>query len=674
MNDSDGFFGSGSSDQDASRPKAVNPTTGREQTWQRASNYASPLDNPHGLIKWKLRELVKGLSLRPDLARMLLTGAVIEDNSKADQIIEAAHAMVALDAKANNGTAVHTALSRSFLGHETPAEYMPHVSAFAAELKRNGLTPVATEIRLLCVQLGVIGHTDWIVKTSDGRYLVLDVKTGRITDARKFSVQCKAYAAAEYIDDGKGGWIPIPFAIDQTESVLAHVDPDTGATSLYRVDLRLGFYGAVLAENVRNWAKIEVLSPYVPVPSQIPVSGALHPEHASLTPQTGANLGTVDQAALQSSMPPAQVGQRVDESLPGSEVVTPQYAAAHPDLYQPNGVPIPAVPDFVCRFDGKAASAHPIDIPGQFHCISPQPHAALTNNEAFAKPAQKDPGDDLRKPTEWLHHLGRTDTIQADADGVWCKPMPLKTFQHLYPAPQEANTGAEHAATAGTPGDVESEKAELLKLDKAALQQMMKTQHGGTDLAHNREWLACWIIAKRRGMDDAAATMYAKSKGQMALGVAAPFAPAKTPDLVGPDGNPRPSTEPERQAGDLSFIFKSIEGAKSEGAILALRDNIVERRGDQAWTDEMADAAKRRVTELLAASGNAVDEGLRRTNQILLATEQGQIAQIWAEVTINGSAEENWTSAMQAAAEAQMAKIQAEQPAPPVNPFGQPTS
>jgi hypothetical protein len=559
MNDSDRFFRASASD--ASRPRAVNPQTGVEQSWQRASNYAAPLDNPHGLITWQLRELVKGLSLRPDLARMLLTGAAIEDNAKADEIIASAHAVAATDAKANEGTAVHAALTRSFLGHEVPQEYLPHVRAFAAELQRNGLTPVATEIRTLCVKLGVIGHTDWVVKTADGRYLILDVKTGKLSDARKFAVQCIAYGAAEYIDDGNNGWSPIPFMIDQTEAILAHIDPETGATSLYRVDLVLGLYGATLAERVRDWAKIDVLSPYTPVHHAVPTTGALHPERVQ-------NRGTVDAAAI-------GIGQRVDPRQPGSEVVAPQYAAAHPDLYDPNGVPVPAVP------------AEPVNqVVGQIEVTEPRPASA---QQALEPP-----------------------TIV---------------------------------------GSVDAEKAALMRLDKAALQGKAKHEHGATDLAHNREWLACYIIARRHGCDESAAVAYAKAKG------AAPL----------PGETPAAKASPEQPAADLSFIFKSIEGARSEGAIEALRLNVVERRGDQAWTDEMAEAARVKVTELLAASGNAVSSTLARIQR---ATEPAHIAALWSEVTIGGSAPGNWSPDLKAAADRRLHEIQTAQGAPPANPYG----
>ena len=645
MNDSDSFFGAARPSGEESRPRAVNPRTGAEQSWQRASNYASPLDNPHGLIKWKMRELVKGLSLRPDLARMLLTGAVIEDNAKADELIEQAHNAMALDAKANNGTAVHAALSRSFLGHETPPEYLPHVQAFAAELRRNGLKPRCTEITLMNTQLGSLGHVDWIVETEDGRFLVLDVKTGKLGDAkRKFAVQCKVYAGADYmtgpdIADGKT-FVPVPYRLDQNEAVLAHVDPDTGATALYRVDLRLGFYGAVLAENVRNWNKIEVLAPYVPVHHAVvgrievteprPASAA-----QALAPQRVSTQGTISRTEIESPAPTSRLA--TDPAYMDHAIASLQVASGAEPLSHMDDHPYPG-----------------------------------------------DVEDTLRKPTEWVTHLGLSITIKADPEGVWCKPMPLTSFRSVYaneiagsdPETQNQQDVETYATVQGQARmdaaapvpDASALKAEFDALmaqhkTKPSMQQVASAQ-GLRDLAHNRAWLAYWVVASRHGATPAEAVTYAQNKGQISAKTQVTDVAKASPD------EPRPSTEPERQAGDLSFIFKSIEGARSEGAIEALRANVVERRGDQAWTDEMATAARQRVAELIGADGNAVGPAERVLAKIKAATEQQHIAAAWSEVTIGGTVPENWTLTLDSAAQEQMAKIQAEQPAPPVNPYG----
>lgn len=618
MNDSDSFFGSAKTEERESRPRAVNPRTGQEQSWQRASNYAAPLDNPHGLIKWQLRELVKGISMRPDLARMLLTGAAIEDNAKADEIIATAHAVAGTSVKANEGTAVHAALSRSFLGHEIPAEYVPHVSAFAAELKRNGLEPRVTEVTLFNTQLGAIGHVDWIVKTADGRFVVLDVKTGKLGDAkRKFAVQCKAYAGADYmtgpdVADSKTP-VPVPWQVDQTEAILAHVDPETGATALYRIDLVLGFYGATLAERVRDWHKIEVLSPYVPVhhavPTGNPASGQVTaPAKASPEVDRDAQWRAVEQLGLDSSAEPREQYSRLADVTEDGEYVVNEVRLA------------------TLTRDAR----HPAEI-----------------EAAGAEIVRR-----AQQPQNQV--VGRIEVTE-----------PRPTSAHDAIAVGEALNAS-----------VDAEKAELLKLDKAALQVKAKNEHGATDLAHNREWLACYIIARRHGCDEASAVMYAKSKGTMKIGTAASFSRAENAHAASPrideqGVTQRPSTEPERQAGDLSFIFKSIEGARSEGAIEALRANVVERRGDQAWTDEMAAAAQVRVSELLAASGNAVGPVERMLARITQATEPAHIAALWSEATIGGSVPENWSEPLKLAADRRMAEIQAAQPPMPANPYVQ---
>lgn len=106
---------------------------------------------------------------------------------------------------------------------------------------------------------------------------------------------------------------------------------------------------------------------------------------------------------------------------------------------------VPASPsDFECRYEGKWASEHPINISGQFHCMNPEPRlnplAATTSEERKELRAQEWSDEDgtLRKPTEWAHRLRLEGFhISADSDGVWCKSMPLKTFRLLY-APEIA--------------------------------------------------------------------------------------------------------------------------------------------------------------------------------------------------------------------------------------------
>lgn len=49
--------------------------------------------------------------------------------------------------------------------------------------------------------------------------------------------------------------------------------------------------------------------------------------------------------------------------------------------------------EFICRYDGKLSSHHPIDRPGVFHCITPEPkpNCWLTNTVHFRPPGNRNP-------------------------------------------------------------------------------------------------------------------------------------------------------------------------------------------------------------------------------------------------------------------------------------------
>lgn len=273
-----GFFKAATQpEREPSRPRFVNPKTGIEQSWQRASNFAAPLESPFGMIKHKTRQVVRGLNRRLDLARMLLTGAVIED--KVDEVIETALTAAEDEAKANNGTAVHAALGLCDMGREVPAEYIPHAQNYVAELKRHNLRPVAVEVRILNTHLGATGTFDRLYVTDSGRYLIGDIKTGSLSHPHGYAVQCEVYSGADYIVHVDGTIEPIPWTIDQTAALIVHVDPDTGATSVYEVPLHLARWGAALAEQVRAFQRTDILLPYSGAPAG-PLAAELQREAA----------------------------------------------------------------------------------------------------------------------------------------------------------------------------------------------------------------------------------------------------------------------------------------------------------------------------------------------------------------------------------------------------------
>lgn len=538
----------GDGDREPARPKAVNPRTGKEQSWTRASTFAAALKNPHGIIRWKMRDLIMGLSQRPDLCRMLLAGTPIEDKAKADEIIAQAIGMMAPEAKANEGTAAHTALMRSWVHQDEPVEpeFAPLVQAFAAALREHGLTPKAAEQRVLNLAYNSMGSLDWVFEEADGAFVIGDVKTGKLDEAkREFSVQLSVYDGAEFVVHADGTVEPMPWRLAHTHAVLVHIDLEHGnAVSVYRVDLNIGRHGAGLAELNRGWAKLDPLTPYVrPVGQRAEV------------PEQNTVVGPI-------------------------EVTEPRPASV---------ADVTSLPE---------AASSPLD--------SAVPVSAATT-VAETSPAGED------------------------------------RFEHW------------------------------MKLDKAPLQMELK-KRGWTDDAHNRRWLARALVVIEQGWTDKAMIKkYASAKDDWSpqTGYTTP-APEQEPEIGGagvPHEPTTPPAEPLTQGPSTETLAHAIAGANSIGAIEALRSEIVERRGDQAWTEALVVQARNRAYELgelpiSEAAARAVFE------QILHAPNQEALKNLWVRTTIGGSCPERWTRAMTDAGTQQLAAIAAALPTAPANPFG----
>lgn len=330
-----GFFNAAKRpEKEPSRPRFVNPRTQLEQTWQRASNFAAPIESPFGLIKHQTRQVVRGFNVRNDLARMALAGAI--EGDKVDEVISTALSAAEDEAKANNGTAVHAALGLCDTGREVPEEFLPHARGYVAELKIWGLRPVAIEQRILNTRLGATGTFDRVYVTESGRYLIGDIKTGRVDHAHKFAVQCEVYSGGDFIVHPDGRTEPVPWPLDRDAALLIHVDPETGATSIYEVPLRLARWGAALAEQVRAFQRADVLLPYSGVPAgplaeqlrreAVQAIGAAEPVYsAAETAQAGRDI--VAEALGMDEEDKAAVRQHIADATEAAQASGPSIVA-----------------------------------------------------------------------------------------------------------------------------------------------------------------------------------------------------------------------------------------------------------------------------------------------------------------------------------------------------------
>jgi hypothetical protein len=571
-------------DREPSRPRAVNPRTGKEQSWTRASNFAASLDNPHALIKWSNRNAIMGASRRPDLGRMILSGALVDDVAKTDELISSAHAVMATDAKANEGTAAHAAITRAWQHPEAevPEEFVPIVKAFASALREHGLTIKAAAQKVMNVAYDSIGEFDFVFEESNGDLVIGDAKSGKLEHAkRKFSVQLAMYDGAEYLVQPDNSVVPLPWALTHSHGVVVHLDLEHNTVSLYRIDLRIGRYGAGLAEQIRQWHTLDPLSPYVQPVYRSDRSNAVGP-------------------------PPPMHHAQVDET-----------AAVAKQLAE-HGV------DYTVHQDGSVERHNPN-----------LPEIDLDQNM---------PGD---------------------------------------PGPDEAeliNQAIE--AAGGAPEQSAAERFdELMKLDKAALQMLLKKTFGWTDLSHNRRWLARAVVAIEAGkeaggeLDSRQIVKYAAAKDDgppitKDLAQVAEVLQEHVPMTVPEAAQAVAAADAERAAGpSTATLLEAIAGAHSEGAINALRQDVVERRGDQAWTDELVTAARARVLELLGAENNAVGTEERALAQIASANSQAELKEIWDRMTLGNTVPEQWTQKLTDAGLARLEEIKRATPPPPANPF-----
>lgn len=277
MTEADAFFaptGSPRSGGPEREPDVVNgryvltdPATKTVRSWTRASNIGVALADQFGLNKYRMRKLLTGLSLRPDLLDLLKV-MVEPDNAKLDEVISTALEVAGTTESANRGTTIHEVQRRVHLGLDIPEDMRHFADAYTAALAKNGLTVVTTEVRVLNPGLGAAGRTDVILREADGTLVIGDTKS---TDhinlaAPEFAPQLAVYATAEWIEMGGDGgqWTRMP-EIRKDYAICIHVSRETGAVAIYRVDMRLGAYAANLATQVREWRTTKgVLLPYVP--------------------------------------------------------------------------------------------------------------------------------------------------------------------------------------------------------------------------------------------------------------------------------------------------------------------------------------------------------------------------------------------------------------------------
>ena len=212
------------------------------------SGVAKVPDDQTSLNRWKLRQALTGVALRPELATRI--AAANGDKDTLDAICEEAIHAAGGNAGRDRGSAVH-AITEHLDGGATLLE-TPEVVAVRQQwndlLDRYGLEVIHTEGVILHPELKIAGRFDRLVRCPDGKIRVGDIKTG--ADANKYlhahAVQLWLYASAPLLADGPQGdadfeiteFKPMP-EIDQEVAYVFHL-PAEGVPDVIGVDIAAG--------------------------------------------------------------------------------------------------------------------------------------------------------------------------------------------------------------------------------------------------------------------------------------------------------------------------------------------------------------------------------------------------------------------------------------------------
>lgn len=244
------------------RPMIVPPEGGKPIPYTRCSTFAQTLSDAGGLVKYVARLTALGMARSVDLCQM---AAPLEYGMpELDEIIETAQDRAGGSAKANRGTALHTATNPAVNRALVPAEVEADAEAYRTAIREAGLAIVATERFVVNDDLKVAGTFDNLLGSPLVDWTAIsDKKTGKLHPL-DVAIQLATYAGGFFYElDGDGDPVRSPLPnVSQEFGVLAHVPAGEARCDLYRVDLERGRAYARLALQIRAARRDEPISPW----------------------------------------------------------------------------------------------------------------------------------------------------------------------------------------------------------------------------------------------------------------------------------------------------------------------------------------------------------------------------------------------------------------------------
>jgi hypothetical protein len=246
------------------------PITGEQRAWTRATTWAKTMSDTYMLHLWQLRQLAKGLTLRPDILAQVM---IEDDKGELDKLCALAMDAAGIKVGANLGKVVHTLTERMDRGEKlnpVPPILVHSLQSYSDAMKRHTMTMLddMVEKTIICPELGVSGTFDRIMKalgpvgpwdTDD--YFINDVKTAANIGYSwlEISIQLAIYAHGAYIwnwDTESFEDMPV---VDLRYALVTHVPipevAEDGYTDLYQIDIQAGWEYAKLCELIRESRK-----------------------------------------------------------------------------------------------------------------------------------------------------------------------------------------------------------------------------------------------------------------------------------------------------------------------------------------------------------------------------------------------------------------------------------
>ena len=247
------------------RPLIVPPEGGEPVGYTRVSTLAKELGDKSALSKWMARQAAIGLASRPDL--VALVRSTDPENRKAlDKIVKDAQEAAGSSKAANVGTALHS-MSEAIDDGADPAsfgeEYATALTNYRTAM--SGIEVLAKETFVVVDEVQAAGTFDRLVRLSDGRIVVADIKTGahepQYPMGATQQIAVYAHGYLYHPDQGRIGYLP-DMGVDTTTGLLIHLSAETHQCDLYELDITAGWALATTAVAVRKAMKASVITRY----------------------------------------------------------------------------------------------------------------------------------------------------------------------------------------------------------------------------------------------------------------------------------------------------------------------------------------------------------------------------------------------------------------------------